>query len=103
MKMHAACLAALAIIAAATPAMAQSDDMNPARLQQLDQKAAAMKLSTNHAKAISVAKSKGMASVDEIRLTTRGNWQIEGLDSQGHKIKVRIDGKTAKLEKLERK
>jgi uncharacterized membrane protein YkoI len=102
MKLHLACLALGAALMAASPAHAQSDDMSPARLQQLDEKALALKLPTNHAKAISVAKSKGMASVTEIKLTTRGNWKVEGVDGQGRRIEMRIDGKTAKLEKLER-
>jgi uncharacterized membrane protein YkoI len=102
MKLYLACLALCAGLVTASPALAQSDDMSPARLQQLDQKAATLKLPTDHAKAITVAKSKGMATVKEIKLTTRGNWNLEGVDEQGRKIEMRIDGKTAKLEKLER-
>ncbi len=102
MKLRLACLAVLAAVTMASPALAQGDDMSPARLQQLDQKAATMKLPVNHAKAMDIAKSKGIATVREMKLTKRGNWKVEGVDAQGVKIEVRIDGKTGKVEKVER-
>lgn len=102
MKLHLACLAVLAAATMAPPALAQGDHMSPARLQQLDQKAADMKLPVNHAKAMDIATGKGVATVREMKLTKRGNWKVEGVDVQGRKIEVRIDGKTGKVEKLER-
>lgn len=102
MKLRLASLAILVALTTSAPALAQSDDMSPARLEQLDKQAVDLKLSVKHAKAIDIAKSKGMATVKEIKLTKRGNWKVEGADSQGAKIEVRIDGKSGKVEKVER-
>ena len=102
MKSHLASVVILAALATAAPAQAQSDDMSPARLEQLDKQAVDLKLSVKYAKAIDIAKSKGMASVKELKLTKRGNWKVEGVDAQGAKIEVRIDGKSGKVEKVER-
>ena len=102
MKLRLACLAVLATLAVSSPALAQSDDMSPARLEKLDKQAADLKLSVNHTKAMDIARGKGVATVRELKLTKRGTWKIEGTDSQGAKIEVRIDGKNGKVEKVER-
>lgn len=102
MKLRLACLAILATLAVSSPALAQGDDMSPARLEKLDKRAAELKLSVNHTKAMDIAKSKGVATVREMKVTKRGNWKVEGADAQGRKIEVRIDGKDGKVEKVER-
>ena len=102
MKLRLASLAIFTALAVSSPAMAQSDDMSPARLEQLDKQAAELKLSVNHAKAMDIARDQGVATVWEMKLTKRGNWKVEGSDAQGHKIEVRIDGKNGKVEKVER-
>lgn len=102
MKLRLASLAIFAALAVCSPAMAQSDDMSPARLEQLDKQAAELKLSVNHAKAMDIARDQGVATVREMKLTKRGNWKVEGSDAQGHKIEVRIDGKNGKVEKVKR-
>ena len=102
MKLRLASLAIFTALAVSSPALAQSDDMSPARLEQLDMQAAELKLSVNHAKAMDIARDQGGATVREMKLTKRGNWKVEGSDAQGHKIEVRIDGKSGKVEKVER-
>jgi uncharacterized membrane protein YkoI len=102
MKLRLASLAIFTALAVSSPALAQGDDMSPARLEKLDQEAAELKLSVNHAKAMDIARAKGVATVREMKLTKRGNWKVEGTDAQGHKIEVRIDGKNGKVEKVER-
>ena len=102
MKLRLACLAVFATLAVSSPALAQSGDMSPARLEKLDKRAADLKLSVNHYKAMDIAKGKGVATVKEVKLTKRGNWKIEGTDAMGRKIEVRIDGKNGKVEKVER-
>lgn len=102
MKLRLASLAIFTALAVSSPALAQSDDMSPARLEQLDMQAAELKLSVNHAKAMDIARDQGVATVREMKLTKRGNWKVEGSDAQGHKIEVRIDGKSGKVEKVER-
>jgi uncharacterized membrane protein YkoI len=76
--------------------------MSPAHLEKLDKQAIDLKLPFNHAKAIDIAKGKGVVTVTELKLTKRGNWKVEGTDTQGHKIEVRIDGKTGQVEKVAR-
>lgn len=102
MKLHIAALAIIAALATSAPALAQSDDMSPAQLEKLDKQAIELKLPFNHAKAIDIAKSKGVVTAKQLKLTKRGNWKVEGTDAQGHKIEVRIDGKTGQVEKVER-
>lgn len=103
MKFRLLALVMLAAATASPAAFAQSDDLSPARLATLDQQASQMKLSVNHAKAHDIARGRGLVTLKEIKLTKRGNWQIEGIDQQGLKVEMRIDGKDGKVEKLERK
>ena len=102
MKLRLASLAIFTALAVSSPALAQGDDMSPARLEKLDKEAAELKLSVNHAKAMDIVRDQGVATVREMKLTKRGNWKVEGSDAQGHKIEVRIDGKNGKVEKVER-
>lgn len=89
----------------ALPATAQNhsghDDMAPARLQRLDDRAAAAGFAINHVKAIEIAKANGVVTVREVDLEDNAEWKVEGRDAQGREIEVELSARDGKVRKVE--
>lgn len=100
--MKRALLSALVVAVMAAPAVAQGDDMAPARLQRLDDQAKARGLHLMHAQAIEIAKANGVAHVREVDLEKNDEWKVEGHDAQGREIEVELSAHDGKVRKVER-
>lgn len=102
--MKIAPLAAALVLALATaaPALAQHDDLAPARLQRLDDQAASLNFKIKHARAIEIAKANGMVNVREIDLRKGSSWKVEGHDAQGVKLEIVLSGHDGSVLKIER-
>lgn len=97
-------LASLTLVmsAGAMPAHADDDDLSQARMQRLDEQAAARNLSVKHARAIEIAKSQGLVTLREIDLEDHDEWNVEGRDAAGREIEVEISARDGTVMKMER-
>ena len=103
--MKASLLLAVAAIttgAFALPAMADEDDMTPARLERLDARAKELGYAINHAEAIRIAKTSGVVTVREIDLEDNHEWKVEGRDADGREIEVELSARDGKVREVER-
>lgn len=86
----------------ALPAFADDDDLSPARLERLDQRAKERGFAINHVKAIDIAKSHGLVTVREVDLEDRDEWKIEGRDADGREIEVELSARDGKVREIDR-
>ena len=103
--MKASLLLAVAVIstgAFALPAMADDDDMTPARLERLDARAKELGYAINHVEAIRIAKTSGVVTVREIDLEDNHEWKVEGRDAEGREIEVELSARDGKVREVER-
>jgi uncharacterized membrane protein YkoI len=87
---------------AALPAIADDDDMSPARLQRLDDKAKARGVTISRDQAIAIARQNGMTDVREIDLDDNDEWELEGRQANGREIEIEISAKDGRIKEIER-
>jgi len=87
--------------ASAAPAFAE-DDLSPARLQKLDERAASQGLSITHTKAVEIAKANGLVTLREVDLEDNAEWKVEGRDAEGREIEVELSARDGKVSKVDR-
>ena len=86
----------------ALPAMADDDDLSPARLERLDQRAKERGFPTTRAKAVEIAKSHGLVTLREVDLEYNDEWKIEGRDADGREIEVELSARDGKVREIDR-
>ncbi len=86
----------------ALPAFAQDDDLSPARLERLDQRAKERGFTINHAKAVEIAKSHGLVTLREVDLEDNDEWKVEGRDADGREIEVELSARDGKVREIDR-
>lgn len=88
-----ALLAAAALSAAGgAPALAHGSD---------DDSAPRSRFEVSESEALEIAAAAGMADVREVK-ARRGVWKIEGIDGDGVKLEIEIDGDSGEIVKSER-
>jgi uncharacterized membrane protein YkoI len=86
----------------ALPAMADDDDLSPARLERLDQRAQERGLKVSRQDAVAIALQNGMTSVREIDLDDDNDWDLEGSQANGREIEIEISGVDGRVKELDR-
>ena len=94
--------AVLAFVCNSAPAWADDDDLSPARMQKLDERASERGFAIDHAKAIAIAKANGVVTLREIDLEDNEEWKVEGRDAQGREIEVELSARDGKVREIER-
>ena len=102
MKHRVLAASILALIGSTAPAWADDDDLSPARIQKLDERASARGFAIDHAKAIAIAKANGVVTPREIDLEDNEEWKVEGRDAEGREIEVELSARDGKVREIER-
>ncbi len=86
--------------AAALPAFADDDDMHPARLQRLDDRATQRGLNISLQEAMDIARANGMARITDVDLDD-DEWEIEGRTADGREIDIDISARDGRIKDLD--
>ena len=86
----------------ALPAFADDDDLSPARLERLDQRAKERGFAINHVQAIAIARSHGLVTLREIDLEDDDEWKVEGRTAEGREIEVELSARDGKVREIDR-
>jgi uncharacterized membrane protein YkoI len=86
----------------ALPAMADDDNLTPARLERLGQRAQERGLKVSRQDAVAIALQNGMTSVREIDLDDDNDWDLEGSQANGREIEIEISGVDGRVKELDR-
>ena len=82
---------------AALPAFADDDDMHPARLQRLDDRAAQRGYDVSLQEAMDIARANGVVRITDVDLDDDAEWEIEGRTADGREIDIDISARDGRV------